>query len=229
MTSGPAVVNAPETGLWRVARGDNPLLPVRTVEAHGRRSAGANRFDPVHHDYGVLYFGTSLEACFAETLARLRPSLELLALVDDDWRAAGFMPPGNVPADWRQRRTAVHVRLPPSTLFVDVDDPLTHQYLRAELAPALAALGIQDLDVSTVRGPDRRITQMISEWAYMAAQDDQPRYAGLRYCSRLGSEWECWALFDDDELTLDVLETLPITYDMVPLQKIASTFDLTVF
>jgi hypothetical protein len=98
----------------------------------------------------------------------------------------GSCPREVFPADWRQRRTAVHVRLPPSAIFVDVDDPLTHQYLRAELAPALAALGVHDLDVSTVRGPDRRITQMISEWAYMAAQDDQPRYAGLRYCSR------CW-------------------------------------
>lgn len=229
MADGPAVVKPPASGMWRVARGDNPLVPPVSLEPHGRRSAGANRFDPVHYDYGVLYFGTTLEACFAETLARLRPSVELLALVDDEWRAAGFMPAGHVPADWRQRRTAVHVRLPRGALFVDVDDPLTHQYLRAELAPGLAALGVPELDVSAVRGPDRRVTQMISEWAYMVSEDDHPRYAGLRYSSRLGSEWECWALFEDDELQLDVLGTLPITMDMPSLQKIASMFDLTLF
>lgn len=215
--------------MWRVARGDNPLTIALPSDHRTRRSAGANRFDPITYDYGVLYLGTSLEACFAETLARLRPSVELLALVEPEWHQAGFMAPGTVAADWRQRRSAVHVRLPDAAVFVDVDDPATHQHLRAELAAGLAALGVDDFDVSTVRGPDRRVTQMISEWAYVAGEREEPRYAGLRYSSRLGSAWECWALFEDDELEIEVVETLPITADMEALQRIAGLFGLTVF
>jgi hypothetical protein len=54
-------------------------------------SSGGNRFDPQSYDYGVLYFGTTLQACFAETLTRFRPTIKLLALVEDEWRRAGFM------------------------------------------------------------------------------------------------------------------------------------------
>ncbi len=227
--SGPAVVHAPSGGLWRVGRGPDPLT-VRPVEGtRPRLSSGGNRFDPQSYDYGVLYFGTTLQACFAETLARFRPNIKLLALVEDEWRRAGFMAGGAVPADWRQRRTAVQVRLPKGAVFVDVESAVSHQFLRAELAAGLAALGVEDLDVATVRGPDRRVTQMISEWAYMARAGDEPRYAGTRYLSRLGSQWECWAVFEDDERDFEVIERLPINKDMSELQEVAEIFGLTVF
>jgi hypothetical protein len=179
--------------------------------------------------YGVLYFGSGLEVCFGETLARFRPSLDVLALVGDEWRELGFMAVGSVAADWRQRRTAVHVKLPSALSFVDVESPVTHQFLRRELALGLSAIGLTDLDVSTIRGPDRRVTQMISEWAYMATDGDRPRYAGIRYESRIRSGWECWALFDDEELDIDVVETVPITLDMPELLDVAALFGLQVF
>lgn len=179
--------------------------------------------------YGVLYFGTDLEACFGETLARLRPSLRLLAVVKDEWEERGFMAVGTVASDWRQRRTAVHVRLPETLVFLDVESPVTHQFLRRELASGLSSIGLSDLDVSTVRGPDRRVTRMISEWAYMAADGDQLRYAGIRYESRIRTGWECWALFDDEDLQVDVVETVPITPDMPALISVASLFGLQIF
>ncbi|HTW97601.1 MAG TPA: RES family NAD+ phosphorylase [Acidimicrobiales bacterium] len=209
-----------------MARGDNPLaVPV----GEGGAPSRANRFDPLTMSYGVLYFGTDLETCFGETLARFRPSLEMLALVEDEWQELGFMAVGSVAADWRQRRTAVRVRLPRDLVFVDVESPLTHQFLRTELALGLSAMGLSDLDVSTVRGPERRVTQMISEWAYMASIGEDPTYGGIRYESRIRSGWECWALFDDDELEIDVLETRPITLDMPELQSVAKLFELQVF
>lgn len=227
MAEGPATVPAPPGGLWRVARGDNPLAAPTGLPKPG--VSGGNRFDPLTLDYGVLYFGTDLEVCFGETLARLRPSLKMLAVVKDEWEGLGFMDTGTVAADWRQRRTAVHVRLPGELLFLDVEAPQTHQYLRGELALGLSALGLTDLDVATVRGPDRRVTKMISEWAYMAAESDRPRFAGIRYESRIRTGWECWALFDDEDLDIDVLETLPITPDMPALAAVAELFDLQVF
>jgi hypothetical protein len=226
---GPTVVNAPRGGFWRVGRGPDPLT-VRPIQGtRPRLASGGNRYDPQGYDYGVLYFSTTLQACFAETLARLRPNLKLLALVEDEWRQAGFMSGGTVPADWRQRRTAVHVRAPKDALFVDMESVATHQFLRGELAAGLVALGVEDLDVATVRGPDRRVTQMISEWAYLAREGDEPLYAGIRYLSRLGSQWECWAVFEDDEREFDVVERRPITKDMPELQEVAELFGLTVF
>jgi hypothetical protein len=227
MAKAPAVVPAPPGGLWRVARGDNPLAVPAMLPRPG--ISGGNRFDPLTLDYGVLYFGTDLEACFGETLARLRPSLAMLAVVRDEWEQLGFMDTGTVAADWRQRRTAVHVELPEDVIFLDIESPVTHGYLRGELALGLSSLGLADLDVSTVRGPDRRVTKMISEWAYMAGDENRPRFAGVRYESRIQTGWECWALFDDEDLELTVLETLPITPDMPALVATADLFGLQIF
>jgi RES domain len=224
---GPSEVAPPRAGLWRVARGDNPLAV--HVDGTGNPVTGGNRFDPVSLRYGVLYFGSDLQTCFGETLARFRPKLELLALVRQEWEARGFMAIGAVAADWRQRRSAVRVRLPTGVRFLDVESPQTHQVLRRELALGLSSLGLSDLDVAAVRGPDRRVTQLISEWAYMAEGDEGPRYVGIRYQSRLRSEWECWAVFDDEDLEIEVLETLPITPDMPALLEVAELFDLQIF
>lgn len=63
----------------------------------------------------------------------------------------------------------------------------------------------------------------------MARDDEKPRYSGIRYVSRLGSPWDCWAAFEDDELDIEVLERLPITKDMPELREVADPFGLTVF
>jgi hypothetical protein len=222
----PEAVRAPRGGLWRVARGANPLAPPPQREV---ADGGVNRFDPLTIDSGVLYFGSDLDTCFGETLARLRPSLAVLAVVEEEWRARGFMDAGTVAADWRQRRTAVHIRLPEDALFLDAESPKTHQFLRQELALGLSALGFGDLDVAAVRGPDRRVTRLIADWAYLAEDEGRPRYAGVRYESRLRSGWECWALFDDEDMELEVIETLPVTREMPALQRVAGLFELRVF
>ena len=98
LVSGPAVLHAPSGGLWRVGRGPDPLT-VRPVEGtRPRLSSGGNRFDP-QSDYAVLYFGTTLQACFAETLARFRPNIKLLALVgrvEASWFFCGWRRPGRL-------------------------------------------------------------------------------------------------------------------------------------
>lgn len=218
-----AVVQAPAGGIWRVARGGDPFAPPPRLPRTDLTKG--NRFDALTLEYDVLYFGTDLETCFGETLARFRPKLSLLSLVEEEWGALGHMEVGAVAADWRHRRTAGHVKLPGDCVFVDVEAPETHQILRKELALGIASLGHEDLDVVTVRGGDRRVTQLISQWVY--AQD---RYAGIRYLSRLNSGWECWAVFYRtikallDAGDLEVVETVPITEDMQALVSVAELF-----
>jgi hypothetical protein len=229
MIEEPATVAAPSV-LWRIGRGDAPLSVRRPAPSDGTSARSGNRFDSSTGDFGVLYFGTTLEACFGETLARMRPSVDVIAVVRDEWAERNYMAVGAVPADWRTRRTAVSVSLGEDRdmPFLDIEHVDTHSYLRRELALGLASLGYQDLDVSVIRGADRRVTRLVAEWAYRQTDErGEWRYAGIRYLSRVCSEWECWAVFDDIDLVPH--ETKPITLDIPELQRVAKQFELTVF
>jgi hypothetical protein len=172
---------------------------------------------------------TQLDGCFGETLARFRPDPELIAISTED----GHMPAGEVPADWRVRRLAVRVRpveteSMPVIRFLDVEALETREVLRTELAEILAFHRYRDLDVATVRGADRRITRWIGKWAYSQRDEDgSPTYAGVRYLSRLNTDWECWAVFHD--VALEEQERRPILRRDDALGRIAETYGLIVF
>lgn len=221
---GPKLVSPPQAGLWRVGRSDDPLRPSVIDTGDVGHQAG-NRFDVA--DLGVCYFATRLEGCFAETLARFRPTAAMLSLLSDDpeWTGDRFMAPGNVPADWRYRRVAVRVVSHRPYAFVDVEDPQTHEFLTRELASQLAAIGVERLDVPTVRGKDRRVTRLLAQWASQPDPEIPERYAGIRYISRLG-DWECWAVFEGVPLT--EVERQPIFTSTSQLVNIANLFGLTV-
>jgi hypothetical protein len=110
-------VDAPSS-VWRIGRGPDPLeirdaLPPEDLD----RPGVGNRFDSPLGDYEVLYFSSSLEGCFGETLARFRPDLEVMELIKDEWQERGFMEVGGVPAEWRYKRLAVNVSLEGSLPF----------------------------------------------------------------------------------------------------------------
>lgn len=236
MTSGndPATqvdaVGLPEDGVWRVGPATDPYAVTGSLTADELNSPKAgHRFDSPLCNYGVLYFATQLKGCFGETLARFRPDTKLVAAIGDDWRSNGFMNPGEIPRDWRIRRLAVRVGSQYNGLaFLDVESAKTRQVLQQELATFLAALGVPDLDVAAIRGGDRRITRLVSLWAWSRVDEaGQPVFAGIRYLSRLNTEWECWALFDRSP-TIEI-ERLPILREMQELQEVARLWKLRVF
>jgi len=143
------------------------------------------------------------------------------------------MAAGEVPADWRQERVAVRALIRPSEAvpgvrFLDVESLQTRRELRTELAPLLAYYEIGDLDVATVRGGDRRITRWISKWAFdQRDANGKAVYAGIRYLSRLSSEWECWAVFQD--VGIAERERRDITRENPSLRRVATDFGLTVY
>lgn len=226
-------VAAPDEGVWRVGRAPEPLVAPDPLppSALDQRTTG-NRFDSPTGAYTVLYFASSLDGCFGETLARFRPDPVVQAVVSEEWAELGFMHVGDIPADWRQRRIAVHVRFPAEesfaagVRFLDIESAETREVLRQKLAPSLAFYGFSDLDVATVRGGDRRITRWIGQWAYDQAKDDgTPMYAGIRYLSRLNSDWECWAVFND--VPIEELNQRPILRTDDALLRIADLYGLT--
>jgi hypothetical protein len=229
VSDAPVEAFAPSEGIWRIARGDKPLF-CQPIEPDTLNLPHAgNRFDS--EDFGVLYFGSNLEACFGEVLARFRPDLTLLSKIPlrEEWEELGFMDVGAVPAEWRHRRVAVRVTVDGSSSslpFLDLDHVETLEYLRPRLALGLSELSITDLDVSTVRGPDRRVTRLVSGWAYRNPSTSGRPYAGIRYSSRLDSKWECWAVFHDVEL--EVQETRPIEPLMSEMQTVSNVYGITV-
>lgn len=187
-----------------------------------------NRFDSPTEDFSTCYFGSAPLVCYGETLSRFRPNPQLAEAADE----AGFMGIGQVTADWRHQRVLLQAGVEPSQarpnlMFLDVEARDTREHLRKALGPILAFYKIDDLDVATVRGADRRITRWIAKWAYEAWDDNgERRFAGLRYLSRLDSDWECWAVFDETK-TVE-LERRTITQQDEDLQAVARSFGLTV-
>ena len=182
-----------------------------------------NRYDVAGG--GVLYCASEPEACFAETLGRFRPSPAVVAALGE--LEAGRMNVGSVPADWRLRRVCVHIDCEQPLPFLDVESPSTLAHLGEVLAGDLAALAVtRPLDVSLMRGSDRRVPRLVARWAY--SQQDAtgaPVFSGLRYESKLGG-YECWAIFDGTPAR--VLATSPVSRNDEVLLRVARMFGLTV-
>jgi hypothetical protein len=232
------LVATPPDGVWRVGREPDLLsASVSTRSSEPGKPNTGNRFDSPTGAYGVRYFATELDGCYGETLARFRADKRLATVIGTEWSELGFMNVGDIPADWRQRRGAVRVRFPEGGAnavfsagirFLDIESIQTREALLADFEPLLKFYGYPDLDVAVVRGHDRRVTRYISQWAYEQVDDDErPMYAGIRYLSRLNSDWECWAVFD--HVAIDELTRRPILANDAALQRIAKLYRLTVY
>ena len=182
-----------------------------------------NRFDVPGG--GVLYLASTPSGCYAETLARYRPSARIIEAVRGE--DPSFLVAGAVPADWRHRRLLVDVDLHEPLPFLDIEAAATHTFLTGQLAADLTALGVNELDVAAVRGPNRLVTRLVAGWAY-AASDEQGNalYAGIRYVSRLGNH-ECWAVFDGTGVTQRRGRTIDL--DDPDLLRVADEFGLRIF
>ncbi len=227
MAVGERSVGPPDDGLWRIGRGENPLRASEATPTDLGDTKSGNRFDSLLGNFGTLYFGTTLEVCFGETLSRYRRDPKL-AFIDDEWEELGFMKTGTVPADWRHRRTAVKVQLDGEPRFFNVENAANMRLIEKELGPVLAILGHDQLDVSVLRGGDRRVTRAIAQWVYQLADGSQnPVFAGIRYFSRTNTDWECWAVFDG--VGIVEVERRAIVESTDGLAEVAHLFDLRVY
>jgi hypothetical protein len=104
---------------------------------------------------------------------------------------------GMVPRAWRDPRRLASVRVLAPLPLVDIEDPDVIQTYRELLAPLADTLRLADIDISTIAGPHRRLTQTLAALIYEEGQPSNPAYSGIRYVSRLHRGWECWALFSD--------------------------------
>ena len=220
----PALATAPDL-LLRVGRVGAPLRFSMISPFDAALPKAGNRFDVPGG--GVLYAATTAEACYAETLARFRPTARMRELLEED--EPGFMVIGGVAQDWRLQRVLATIRLVAPLPFLDVEAPETHEYLSDVLASDLAALGYeQPLDLSAVTNQDRRLSRLIADYAYAATEEDgTPLYSGIRYSSRISSGFECWAIFEG--AGVELVRQSPITLDDEALQRVAELWSLRLF
>jgi hypothetical protein len=184
----PATAIPPEN-LYRVGR-NSGLMNYSTISPNDATLPKAgNRFDVPGGR--VLYTASSRAGCFVETLARFRPTPTMRELIGDE---PGFMNAGGVPQDWRLQRSMATLTVQDPLPFLDVEAAATHAHLSDVLASELVRLGYADnLDLSDVTNQDRRLSRLIAQHAYTAVDEDgNPIYSGIRYMSRVGSQWECW-------------------------------------
>lgn len=217
--------DAPTAGIWRVGRQSDPLHCAPPKPITDNHKAG-NRFDSLNLSFTTVYGGTSLQGCYAEVLARFRPAPGLAELVRDEWDQNRWTRVGNVPADWRHQRIAVRLSSHPDGPFLNVEHPDTLASLHILLGTQLNYYGVEELDVSVLRGPDRRVTRHIAQWAHDESDENGvPFYAGIRYLSRVDSGQELWAVFDRTELQIE--EQKVIRLQDQELRTVAERYRLT--
>lgn len=219
----------PEGLLKRIGYVGSPLKPSFTDAPDLESPKRGNRWNSQRGNFGVVYFGSTWVCCFGEVLQALRPTTPMIQIVKEEWADLGFMMCGKVEAAWRHRRTMVSVSINDPRPFVDIEHPDTHEVLTKRMAGVLAALDVDRLDVAVVRGADRRVTRSVSQWLH--DQEDalgNRLYAGVRYLSKIDTDWECWAVFDDTEWK-EAGARRPIAPDDPDLIRIRDRYYLSVY
>lgn len=220
----PATAECPAT-VWRIAvagRGESYAQITATEAA----TPGGNRFDVPGG--GVLYACSQPLGCFYETLSRFRvalpsrsnPAAEAAAL------DSGMMPPGLIPREWRENRSKFEIAVEDPLPFLDVEHEQTRAFLTHEIPDTLERCGAPELDISDIRGSNRKLTRAIARWAYLHSNElGEVRYSGIRYESRHDSS-ECWAIFDGTRTK--TIRQEPIGRDDIDLSRTAELWNLRI-
>ncbi|MFD3677669.1 RES domain-containing protein [Streptomyces sp. NPDC058613] len=218
-----SLIQAPERGIWRLGKANEPLK-YETISREDASRPGGNRWSLV--SYGTLYCATDHDGCYAEALAPFRVHPTTLADAEEDWKGPSYMPPGQLPRDWSTRHTLIRLQPVKEARFLDVDDEDTLEALSRELHHELASLGVRRLTTAHTQGFNRRITRQISAWAITqrTGPSEQERLIhGIAYRSRFGLR-QCWAVFSDVELKQE--ESSLVFPEAEALREVADEYGL---
>jgi len=134
-------------------------------------------------------------------------------------KGTGLRVAGTVPWAWRERNVLVPAIMELQGPLVDLDDMNVIRQLRNALAGLLARLGIQHLDISTLRSIERTVTQHVSRTLY-----DQGA-AGLCFRSNRDDQ-PCFVLFEGRGTLEQSGATEPCTDDIPEFLQVCSEFSL---
>ena len=179
--------------IFRIGRHPNPWEPPDWSLA-GPDGTFGNRFDDPEGTYRVLYTSSQRLGCYLETLARFRVDLTLYAELTQIDGEDDFVPLGQVPHEWTQKRMMGSAEHEGS--YADVYGSEWVGLLRQELAADCLVLGITDLDAAVIQGSaPRTLSQRASRIAFGRGFD------GIHYRSKYGHDIQNWALFEPFKLS----------------------------
>lgn len=188
----------PDGPLFRIGRAPDPWAWPDWSYADPDGTFG-NRYDDPAGEYRVVYASSDRLGPFVEVLARFRPDPAVVAGVAEIEREQEEPPgpaAGRVSGRWLAERRIASGEAAGRFALVGHSRSLAH--LRSELAARVVHHGIGELDAAAIRQhAPRRFTQEVSRHVYECADEHgEPQFAGVAYRSRLGDEFENWALFE---------------------------------
>lgn len=160
----------------------------------------------------TIYAATRQEAAYGELLGALKrpqqslPASELFDDVDDDaaiddliaqdWKDAGKrLAPYVVDIYWLYEMRLYTVSLPAAGWLIDAEHSRTVAYLHNHIPLNLVERNVAAVTVADLRSEDRYLTTNLAEQLARARLEDGAMAAGVRYGSKHGSDWECWAVW----------------------------------
>lgn len=227
--------------VWRASRrkyGAMELPPLHSQGA-GRFDDPRLRMSTEHAEYGVLYLGSNPKSSFIETLSGLRNHLSVEANVlmqsimevdekhsfVEESRAVRSTITQHWMDDWQLTSASILTDAP----VFDLANPASVQFVREELAVAILAMGLTDLDFSHVLGDNRDLTRAISRWIWtMTSDSGQPLFSGIRYRSRFDPNCICLALYEGRFFIDGDIDTQPISSKTPGLAEAASILRLKI-
>lgn len=229
---GYALVQLPESGLWRVSAWHDPFEPPPPAPPVGAdpREDDGHRYDDPNGEVRTLYCASQAEGALGECLGDFvfsaSAAVRVEAFLESD-PEPGFDETYQRPLDaddvaafgWKLAHADVDRVLP----FIDVDDWRTYLAAAPRAVPALAVYGVKRFDRHTLLDERRYVTRTMAGVFYKDAADSQtgePRAGGLRFTSRLPPAWECWAVWGSLAIRGEP-ELVAVTIDTPQLQQAA--------
>jgi hypothetical protein len=148
-----------------------------------------NRFDDPKGAFRVLYSSSQRLGCFLETLACFRTDLKVIAELRKIVGKDDYTPIGTVPSEWLENRLIGSAAA--EGHYADLCASVSIGRRRTALVKELLALGIKELDASTLQfTAPRPLTQRIARMAY------EWKFDGIYYRSKYGHDLDNWAIFE---------------------------------
>ncbi|WP_157680474.1 hypothetical protein [Mycobacterium dioxanotrophicus] len=171
-----------------------------------------NRFDLPGER--TVYGASTPEGAYAELLGGLKRPPAMLAsdlfddvgdgetveqLIADDWAGEGKrLAPYVIDLDWLYEYRMYTMLLPDRGWLVDAEHSSTVTYLHENMPQALCERYQRSetpVTVSDLRSEDRLVTTALAELMAGPVLSDGDPAIGLRFGSKHGSDWVCWAVW----------------------------------
>lgn len=244
-STGVALIPSSGHVLYRLAKPRyGGLNPPRRPPGGDR--TGWSRFDLPERR--TVYAASSPEGAYGELLGALKRPVQptpAAALFDDvgdatmdeliaqDWAMGDMrLSPYVVDIAFLYANRMYAVTLPDAGWLVDAEHSRTVTFLHEHLPVELIDHGMRWVTVADIRSEDRFVTTHLAEQLAYAPLDGGAVAMGLKFGSKHGSDWDCWAVWLDgdqaDAVTVDHGTPVDDPAHNSALRQVLSTFNLLV-